>query len=403
MKKLWQLILIIILIFLTFPVSAQKWEPFNAGLEPIEITCMTNNNEEVFIGTVKNGVFSSNILQNNWKAINNGIDTFSPGVHSIALVNNTIYASVSSGLFVSFDNGNSWDAVNDGYLKPGYSVVSSIISFSDKLIYSDGGSIFLSENKGLNWSLIGSGGIYRLINSLASNGKDVYAGTINGTLLFSSDGGNSWAQIHEFPSRIKSLTAEANVLIVGTDNGVYLSNNLSDWQIENDGLVDLSVKSIVIASKYLFAATNKGVFKAEKSSDIKWIPFNEGLTNFDVCCLSQSKYNLFAATHSGSVYKLDLTPLSVDDSAPQENTFSIHPNPATDYIYINFNDLERDDSPSNNSGSGSVKIFNTFGQCVSHLTPTLSKGEGVRIDVSQLPVGVYFVRVGNRVEKFVKW
>ncbi len=67
------------------------------------------------------------------------------------------------------------------------------------------------------------------------------------------------------------------------------------------------------------------------------------------------------------------------------------------------NDLEDDSSPSYNSGSGSVKIYNTFGQCVSHLTPTLSKGEGVRIDVSQLPVGVYLVHVGNRVEKFVKW
>ncbi len=86
-----------------------------------------------------------------------------------------------------------------------------------------------------------------------------------------------------------------------------------------------------------------------------------------------------------------------------QNIFAIHPNPATDYVYINLNDLEGDSSPSYNSGSGGVKIYNTLGQCVSHLTPTLSKGEGGRIDVSQLPVGVYLVRFGNRAEKFVKW
>jgi hypothetical protein len=37
------------------------------------------------------------------------------------------------------------------------------------------------------------------------------------------------------------------------------------------------------------------------------------------------------------------------------------------------------------------------------LSPTLSEGEGVvRIDVSHLAPGVYFVRVGNFVRKFVK-
>ncbi len=96
------------------------------------------------------------------------------------------------------------------------------------------------------------------------------------------------------------------------------------------------------------------------------------------------------------------TSIHSSDNYANEFGLSIHPNPATDYIYINLNDLGRDSSPSYNTGSGSVKIFNTLGQCVSHLTPTLSKGEGVRIDVSYLPPGVYLVRVGNRVEKFVK-
>jgi hypothetical protein len=38
-----------------------------------------------------------------------------------------------------------------------------------------------------------------------------------------------------------------------------------------------------------------------------------------------------------------------------------------------------------------------------NLTPTLSEGEGVvRLDVSSLSPGVYFVRVGDVVRKFVK-
>jgi hypothetical protein len=52
-----------------------------------------------------------------------------------------------------------------------------------------------------------------------------------------------------------------------------------------------------------------------------------------------------------------------------------------------------------------VLIFDLLGMefTTPNLTPTLSEGEGVvRIDVSGLAPGVYFVRVGNVVRKFVK-
>ncbi len=39
---------------------------------------------------------------------------------------------------------------------------------------------------------------------------------------------------------------------------------------------------------------------------------------------------------------------------------------------------------------------------VTDLTPALSKGEGVRVDVSGLAPGVYFVRIGSEVWMFVK-
>jgi len=40
---------------------------------------------------------------------------------------------------------------------------------------------------------------------------------------------------------------------------------------------------------------------------------------------------------------------------------------------------------------------------VQDLTPALSMNvEGVKIDVSHLPAGVYFIRIGDMVEKFVK-
>jgi hypothetical protein len=53
-----------------------------------------------------------------------------------------------------------------------------------------------------------------------------------------------------------------------------------------------------------------------------------------------------------------------------------------------------------------IEIFNIFGEKIStsvDLSPALSVREGVkRIDISNLPSGVYFIKIGDKFDKFVK-
>jgi hypothetical protein len=49
-----------------------------------------------------------------------------------------------------------------------------------------------------------------------------------------------------------------------------------------------------------------------------------------------------------------------------------------------------------------VKIYNAIGiEFTPPQTPPL-EGRGLKIDISNLAQGVYFIRVGDRFEKFVK-
>jgi hypothetical protein len=51
----------------------------------------------------------------------------------------------------------------------------------------------------------------------------------------------------------------------------------------------------------------------------------------------------------------------------------------------------------------SVKVYDVLGVCVgTHPLAPSQEGESVRIDVSGLAAGVYFVRVGGKMYKFVK-
>ena len=108
-------------------------------------------------------------------------------------------------------------------------------------------------------------------------------------------------------------------------------------------------------------------------------------------------------------------PSEVTDNIAVE--FSISPNPATDYIEISYSPLEK----GVRGLSDEIRIYNIFGQEVyptlnpspavrdfsGKLHDTLPNGEGwggvARLDISSLPVGVYFVKLGNKVNKFLKY
>ncbi|MFH1051242.1 MAG: T9SS type A sorting domain-containing protein [bacterium] len=93
--------------------------------------------------------------------------------------------------------------------------------------------------------------------------------------------------------------------------------------------------------------------------------------------------------------------LSVDELNNDE--IKISPNPATDYIEINIGENGRRQT-ADGKRQGDIKIYNTLGECImkSFLPSPLGEGQGVRFDVSGLPVGMYFVRVGIDVESFLK-
>ena len=73
---------------------------------------------------------------------------------------------------------------------------------------------------------------------------------------------------------------------------------------------------------------------------------------------------------------------------------NIFPNPAGDFIEIDFN---------NESGfiaSGNINIYNLNGEKV--LTVKNIKTESFKIDISKLPTGVYFIEIGDKKAKFIK-
>jgi hypothetical protein len=86
---------------------------------------------------------------------------------------------------------------------------------------------------------------------------------------------------------------------------------------------------------------------------------------------------------------------SINDKAiPNSEESILYPNPASDYISIDLSFLRMQESK--------IKIYDVVGECVLSVETGL-RPVSTKIDVSALPAGVYFLKIGNKKPvKFVK-
>jgi len=111
----------------------------------------------------------------------------------------------------------------------------------------------------------------------------------------------------------------------------------------------------------------------------------------------------FELTNSSEISNNDQLNVSdeTENTIFDNSSFIIYPNPAGEFITIN---LDRC-ATLPKCGTSSVEIYDIMGIKI-HTTPSASQPplqEGnLKIDISHLATGVYFVKFGDRVAKFVK-
>jgi photosystem II stability/assembly factor-like uncharacterized protein len=215
--------------------------------------------------------------------------------------------------------------------------------------YSDYEPFFLSMDEG--W----------LAGSIGAGNQQFYD-----VIFYTSDGGQTW------DSQMDTLLLPYHGL-----NGIYFSNN-------DDGIA--------------WGGGNKLWLTSNGGKNWFRDPHTNPITNnqFNKIVFPTNNFNKRIAntTLAGSIWLYeDLT--SVNEN--EVNVNNIYPNPSSDFITIQFQTSE----VLKNSEVYHVQIFDMLG------IEIMSVGIGLdlstqRIDVSHLPAGVYFIRIGTRVEKFVK-
>jgi len=138
-----------------------------------------------------------------------------------------------------------------------------------------------------------------VITCFAVNGNNIFAGTANNGVFYSSNNGSTWVAVNTglTNSNILSLTINDNTIFAGTPSGVFLSsNNGGSWIAANSGLPVTGIYALASIGNNIFAGMHGNGIYMSSNNGASWANANNPNLN-----INQANVTAFAVT-GDSIY-----------------------------------------------------------------------------------------------------
>lgn len=322
---------------------------------------------------------------------------------------NVLVATQNGQLNLSNDGGNNFSDVT-----PIQDVGAWITPFvfhptDPSIVFAGYDELYQSYDGGWSWNPIGNPTGNTPMDVLAvapSNPDIIYAGTIN-DLYRSENGGMSWVPASSslpLYSNALSYVAISNsdplklwATLSGYADGqkVYFSSDGGNtWVNYSGSLPNVPANCVVYqdnSADLVYIGNDFGVFYRD-STMADWEPFDGNLPRVIVNELEiqYSTGKIRAATYGRGLWEANLATFDPNsDYAESGDDFSlnVYPNPSSG----KFNVLIR----TKDSYPAEISVFNMQGLAVKQKTMVMSKNKIFQVDFSDLPPGMYFLRVSE--------
>jgi hypothetical protein len=250
-----------------FNEAAHKWTSAQTGMAPNNPASNAVVCPKMFVGTETGGVYLSDNHGLSWVPVNNGlpiVDSAIVEVKVMAAKGNRIFAGTwGCGLYETKDEGASWTRLNLDT-----SLALNSIAFEGDTILAGTNQppgIFASFDDGQTWERVNNGlNLNFPIRALGIFGNRYFAGTEGGGLYISTNHGVSWKHYRNdnIGNVISTITVNGSMMIITSYNGVFVSfNGGKRWTDVNEGLRTLEIYDLAVTSNSVFTATVSGIYK----------------------------------------------------------------------------------------------------------------------------------------------
>ena len=306
----------------------KTWRQINDGLVSVNVTnlVMSKHDPNKLYATTTDGIYkTTNGGESGWIKISNNLPQITFTCIRIDENDpNVIYAGSFNGVFESTDDGIHWKNITGANFKNRFILPNSMQKIGDKLLVGTEIGLYVSDNEGKSWQEKNNGLENLCIHSVfAKNESEFYLGTTEG-FYRSSDGGDSWQRFCDGlnGAEISSLAIDnLGALYIAFENaGIYKSTNKgSFWEDMNFDqgccfINDIKISrenaiffSAVMPFDSLRLESPKIVVKSEDSG-LTWVRADSGLRDSWVTALALDPSDsniLFAGTSDGIFKSVD--------------------------------------------------------------------------------------------------
>jgi photosystem II stability/assembly factor-like uncharacterized protein len=222
------------------------WQKKSKGLENRTINKIVfKDNLQIFACT-DTGVYKSTDNGDNWSQCY-VIPNVNNWMMNLAFnTSGTIFMGTIGGLYISNDNGSSWLLCNDSAKQMNSNIENILIVNDDTMFITIPFGIYRSFDKGITWTHLTEGIISSNVGFLefTQDGK-LLAGFEWMGLYESTDFGDTWKNIYSSAGS-NIIFSGASVFISSLDGVLYADSLTGNWTYRNQGINELSIKSIII-------------------------------------------------------------------------------------------------------------------------------------------------------------
>jgi photosystem II stability/assembly factor-like uncharacterized protein len=275
-----------------------RWQPIGKFAGRLPVVSLLATEDELFAGTIGGGVLRHIAADGTWQELTDAPEV---SVTALAPQEGTLLAATFGNGITAFAD-DRWRIDNRGLTGTD---VRALATNADLVYAATDAGMFKSPDYGATWIAHNAGLTDSSLTAVAVSGLDVYAASSGGNLFKSVDEGDLWTPLAPLPDQVtvRSLVVVNRLVYAATERGVFVSKDAGDdWKL----LPGSPLRSTQLAThgNVLIATdSDKALFVSDdRGESWKRVPWDERVPPLS---FTGDGKRMYAVTAAGLVRSID--------------------------------------------------------------------------------------------------